>query len=197
MLDETNSTNMDAPAPTPPEESNNRTFLIVGGIMAGLIFLVLVCFAIYLLVISPNLNKQKNAAQATRNAENASAIQAGTATAQAALWTPTSEDTLTPSPTNTPKSQTPSVTRTQVVVSVSTATFTVTSDPATLAAMQTQLAGQMTSTAVAQLTRGVGGQGMPKTGFFDEAGIPSLIVLALALVVVIFLARRMRKVPTK
>ncbi len=78
-------------------------------------------------------------------------------------------------------------------------TATPTSDPATLIAMQTQLAQQMTSTSVllsgAALTPGVGA--MPKTGFFDQVGLPSLVILTLALIAVIFLARRMRKAPTK
>jgi hypothetical protein len=77
--------------------------------------------------------------------------------------------------------------------------------------MQTQLAFQMTSTAAtqasglkttstvatAQGTPGVNGQVMPTTGFFDQVGLPTMIILALALVAIIFLARRMRKSPTK
>jgi hypothetical protein len=38
---------------------------------------------------------------------------------------------------------------------------------------------------------------MPRTGFFDDIGLPGLIILAIALVAVIFLARRMRKAPVK
>jgi len=38
---------------------------------------------------------------------------------------------------------------------------------------------------------------MPTTGFFDQVGLPSMIILALALVAVIFLVRRLRKSPTK
>jgi hypothetical protein len=38
---------------------------------------------------------------------------------------------------------------------------------------------------------------LPKGGFADEFGIPGLILMALALVVVIFLARRLRKAPAK
>jgi hypothetical protein len=38
---------------------------------------------------------------------------------------------------------------------------------------------------------------MPTTGFFDEVGLPTLIILAVALIAVIFLARRMRKAPSK
>jgi hypothetical protein len=54
MLDENNNPIMsNTPDATPPEEGSNRTFLIVGGIMAGLVFLTLVCMAVYFLVIAP------------------------------------------------------------------------------------------------------------------------------------------------
>jgi hypothetical protein len=78
-------------------------------------------------------------------------------------------------------------------VAAGISTKTPTADPATLSAMQTQLSQQMTSTAVALGTLAIGGEGMPATGFFDQVGLPGLIILTLALVVVIFLARRLRK----
>ncbi len=198
MLDDSNALNMmETPDAPPPEERSNRTFLIVGGVMAGLVFLTLVCMAIYFLVIAPRLTAQKNAAQATIEAGNAQAVQQLTLTAQAALWTPTLQSTPIPLQTGTTAPKTPTVSSTPVIA-LGTPAATATTDPATLAAMQTQLAAQMTSTAAAaQGTRGVGGQGMPTTGFFDEVGIPTMIILALALVAVIFLARRMRKSPAK
>ncbi len=199
MLDEGSTfNNMETPDAPPPEEKSNRTFLIVGGVMAGLVFLTLVCMAVYFLVIAPRIAAQKNAALATIEAGNAQAIQQLTATAQAALWTPTlPPNTPVPLQTNTPISN-PSTVTPVIAILLNTATQTATTNPATLVAMQTQLAAQMTSTAAAaQGTRGIGGQGMPTTGFFDEVGLPSLIILALALVAVIFLARRMRKSPAK
>jgi ABC-type antimicrobial peptide transport system permease subunit len=189
MLDDGNDLNLENPDGQPPEEKGNRTFLVVGGLMAGLVFLTLVCMAVYFLVIAPRLTAQKNAAQATIEAGNAQAIQQLTATAEAALWTPT----LQPTPL-----QSPTIQRTSTpVIALNTATQSPTADMATLAAMQTQLAFQMTSTAAALGTRGVGGQGMPTTGFFDEVGLPSMIILAVTLIAVIFLARRMRKAPIK
>jgi hypothetical protein len=38
---------------------------------------------------------------------------------------------------------------------------------------------------------------LPNTGFIDDAGAPGLMLIGLALVVVIFLVRRLRAVPTK
>jgi hypothetical protein len=199
MLDEGNDINLETPPAQPPEESNNRTFLIVGGVFAALIFLTLICGAVYVLWLGPKLSSQKNAAQATIEAQNAQVVEQMTSTAQAALATPTLPPTFTPTITDTVAAISPTVASTPVVVLNSpTPTETATTDPATLAAMQTELAGQMTTTAAVALgTRAIGGQGMPKTGFFDQVALPTLIVLTAALLAVIFLARRLRKTPTK
>jgi len=195
MLDEGSAPDMiETPDAPPPEEKSNRTFLIVGGIMAGLVFLTLVCMAVYFLVIAPRLNAQKTAAQATIEAENAQVVAQMTTTAEAELWTPTVPPTALPTATLSPVPVTPTKSPTPVIA-LNTATVTLTTDPATLVALQTQLSIQLTSTVVALATQTA--QGMPKTGFFDNGGLPGLVVLAFALVVVIFLARRMRRNPTK
>jgi hypothetical protein len=196
MLDEDNDINPETPETPPPEESGNRTFIIVGGILGALIFLTLLVGAAYVLWLGPRLTAQRNAAQATIEAENAQIAQQMTSTAEAALWTPTLPPTFTPSPTQTGAPKTPTVSPTPVVAAGASAK-TPTADPATLAAMQTQLSQQMTSTAVALGTRAIGGEGMPATGFFDQVGLPGLIILTLALVVIIFLARRLRKASSK
>jgi len=198
MLDEGNNDNLETPEAQPPEESNNRTFLIVGGIFAALIFLTLVCGAIYVLYLGPRLTAQRNAAQATIEAGNAQVVQQMTSTALAALFTPTSKATATLAPTNT---SVPVVNSPTPVLAVSTAalaaTVTPTTDPATLVAMQTQLAIQMTSTSISKGTPALAATGvMPKTGFFDQV-VPTLLILTLALIAVIFLARRLRKAPSK
>jgi hypothetical protein len=193
MLDEGNDLNVETPEAPPPEESNNRAFLIVGGIFAALILLTLLCGAGYVFWLGPRLNAQKNAAQATIQAENALVVQQMTRTAQAALWTPTTQPTSTPTKTAIPVLQKASATPV-VALSVSSPTYTVTSDSSTLVAMQTQLAVQMTSTALA---KGTPAKALATTGFFDEVGLPSLVVLTLALVAVIFLARRLRRAPAK
>ncbi len=194
MLDEGNSQNlMETPDAPPPEQKNNRTFWVVGGIMAGLVFLTLVCMAVYVLVLSPRLAAQRTAAQATIEAGNAQAVQQLTLTAQAALLSPTPQNSPLPLATGTPvASPTP-------VIAVNTPISTSTNDPATLAALQTQLAFQMSSTGQAAIgtQTALAAGGMPPTGFFDEIGLPTMIILALALIVVIFLARRLRKSPSK
>jgi hypothetical protein len=189
MLDEGNNANLETPEAPPPEESSNRTFLIVGGIFAALIFLTLVCGAIYVLWLGPRLTTSRNATQAAIEAQNAQVIMQMTSTAEAALFTPTSQPTSTPTQTPVPPVLSPTPV---IAVGTPVETATPTTDPATLAAMQTQLAQQMTSTAILLQSAGTPGAAMPRTGFFDQVGLPSLIILTLALIAVIFLARRLR-----
>ncbi len=207
MLDESNNVPMETPEAPPPEESNNRTFLIVGGIFAALIFLTLVCGAVYALWYLPRNTASVKATQAVIQAGNAKVVAQMTSTAQAALWTPTSLPTNIPAntaiPTNAPLNSPTAV----LAVPTAISTLIPTTDP-TLVAMQTQLALQMTSTGAAVVTPAVGvlpmaGTGtpaaaaMPRTGFFDQVGLPGLLILTLALIVVIFLSRRLRNAPTK
>jgi hypothetical protein len=199
MLDEGNAPSMsETPDAPPPEEKNNRTFLIVGGVMGGLVFLTLVCMAVYFLVLAPRIAAQRTSAQATIEAGNAQALLQLTQTAQAALFSPTSQTSPLPLATGTkvPNTQVASPTP---VIAVNTPVDTPTNDPATLAALQTQLALQIASTGQAAAGTGTAAAagGMPTTGFFDEVGLPSMVILALALIVVIFLARRLRKSPAK
>ncbi len=199
MLDDGNNLNMmETPDAPPPEEKSNRTFWIVGGIMAGLVFLTMVCMAVYFFILRPRTATQGNATQAAIATQNALNIQKATLTAQAALWTATVPATPLPSKTNTAIPTTPPASPTPVIaLPQNSPAATDTIDPATVIALQTQLAYQMTSTYFsAQSTAGIG-QGMPSTGFFDEIGLPAMIILAVALVIVILLARRMRKSPIK
>ena len=59
MLDEGNDFNMEPAGP--PEGKSNRTFLVVGGIFAALIFVTLLCGAAYILWLGPTLSSQTNA----------------------------------------------------------------------------------------------------------------------------------------
>lgn len=193
MLDEGSDINLDIPGEEPPEESGNRTFLVVGGIIAALFFLTLVCFAVYLFVIRPSQQAAPAGTQTAVARQNLEQAQMLTATAEALLFTPTLEPSFTP--TNTRPPNTPTVTPV-LAVDTPDGDETEEADPEAVAATQTQQAW-LAATLEAQGTRGIGGEGMPETGFFDEVGLPSLIVLALALVAVIFLARRLRKAPTR
>lgn len=166
----------------PPEESNNRTFLIAAGILGGIVLLSIACLAAYALLILP---KQKQTAQAAANmtataAANDDTIHAAlTATFQASIILPTT----TPFPTSTPP----------IAVATNTNTPSVpTLDPSTAT-----VAAALTQAALAQLTvvNIPTSTALPGTGIADEYGAPGLVVMALAFMIVILLARRLRASP--
>jgi hypothetical protein len=182
MFDQGTDPNL-TPADTQPpaEEGNNRTFLIAAGVLAGVVFLTIVCLAIYALVIGPRAAASKANQQATVEAHNLQISQAMTSTAQVALWTPTGLPSPTPTATEVVAQATPSPTSMYDSLT------------ATMAALYTQAAiSQLTptSTLVAPLA-------LPKGGFADEFGIPGLVMMAAILLVVIFLARRLRTSPVR
>jgi hypothetical protein len=184
MFDQGNDPNLTPTDTQPPaEEGNNRTFLIAAGILAGVVFLSIVCLAIYALVISPRTAANKASQQATLEAHNQQIAQAMTSTAEVALWTPTELPSPIPTATDTPV----------VAEALASPTSMYDSLTATMGALYTQAAiSQLTptSTLIAELA-------LPKGGFADEFGIPGLVMMAAVLVVVIFLARRLRTSPVR
>lgn len=170
-------------AEAPPEESSNRTFLIAAGVLGGIVLLSLICVAAIVLVYLPQRNKQTEA-QSAAQTQQAQINDALTLTAMAfnLSLTPQPSPTLPP-PTNTPVVAQPSATNTPLVTNAPDFT-------ATVMAGFTQVAGLAltplpTSTA------------LPTSGFADEVGLPGLMVAAVALIAVIFLARRLRVAPTR
>lgn len=164
----------------PPEESSNRTFLIVAGILGGLVLLGLLCVAGYL-IFTRSTNQQADATALQQATSQAATIQAGlTQTAVVQAITQTAAVTNTVPPTNTP------------VIAQATATVKPTENPATatVAAAFTQIA-LSTQTVIATSTA------LPNTGFTDDIGAPGLMLMAIALVVVIFLVRKLRASPLK
>ncbi len=106
-------------------------------------------------------------------------------TAEAKSWTSTPSVT----PTSAPKTPTPSPTL--VLAPTDTpemgddAGATVDPRTATVAALFTEQAEKdLTTTPIST--------GLPDTGFMDNVGVPGLVALAASLVLVIFLARRLR-----
>jgi cytoskeletal protein RodZ len=194
MLDESSNLEADAPEPQ-PEEKGNRTFLLIAGIFAILIFLTLVCIALYFLVIRPRQAATQTAQEETAEAQRIEQSQAMTATAEAALFTPTFLPTAVPTKTQT---RVAAASPTLVVIVATPLASPEATETLSVEAAQTQLAGQMTQTAaVAGAAAGAGATPLPTTGFFDEVGLPLLLVLTVALLVVIFVTRRLRKAPTR
>jgi hypothetical protein len=181
----------------PPEESSNRPFYIVAGILGGLFLLTLICLVAFVLLRGPltamlgGNGTQNPATQAAIINEQNTQIAFGvTQTEAATAWT------ATPGPTrpatNTPVAQaTATSTR---VVAVATTPASNAARTATIAALLTQSAGRATTTP-ATATMVAGGPtatALPDSGFADNVGAPGLLALGLLLVGVVFLARRLR-----
>ncbi len=163
----------------PPEESSNRTFLLVVGILGGIMLLTLICLGVYALIIAPQRSNQRATQVAEINAQNTQVALSAEQTGTVASFTDT------PTVTSIPPTATTRPTQVVAVPTEALVTFTPDSRTATVAALLTQAAasqGTMTPTA----------SGLPQTGFADEVGVPGLLGLALVLIVVIFLARRLR-----
>ena len=186
----------------PPEESGNRTFLIIAGVLGAVALLCLVFIAIYALVVVP----RSRSAVATQRAvvdsqntqvaviiESTSTSAAGTALAASFTATPTITP-IPPTPTAT-ASPTPllAVATTEVPLQA-TATSTVS---AQMQAAQVTLNANATLVYVSTQTARVLQQAtqqanMPRTGFADSVGLPLMVGMAFVLIAVIFLARRLR-----
>jgi len=176
----------------PPEEPkpSNRNFLIALGILGGIFVIIAAALVIVVLFVLPGRNAARNQQTTAQLAANTATAQFATDEAMKAILQLTPSATTQPS--NTPVQ--PTATNTLVVAPISTSTPTATSvtdaQKATLAAQQTQLAeGKFTATVIATSTA------LPNTGFADEVGLPGLFGLALGLILIIFLARRLRSNP--
>ncbi len=163
----------------PPEESNNRTFLLIAGVLGGLVLLGLLCIVGYYFVQRNAANKNVAAVDA-QNTQQAATIQVGlTQMSLLQAQTQTAAVTNTVPPTNTP------------VIAEATITPSPTANPAT-----STVGAAFTQIAVSTQTIIPTSTALPKTGFAEDAGVPGLMLVAVALVAVIFLVRRLRTSPS-
>jgi LPXTG-motif cell wall-anchored protein len=179
-----------------PEESENRTFVIVAAGLGGLIVLSMICLGVYALVLQP---AQREAAESrpTEIMLTNTAVAIGlTETVEAEQATATPEASDTPFPTST---RVPTNTPTQVVVLPTNTppTSLPTIDPGTVtaAAEQTATAAAAAEVGTPTSTPEPTATALPTTGFGDEAGLPGMAGLAAVLLAVIFLSRRLRARP--
>lgn len=170
----------------PPENANNRTFVLVAGILGAIMLLTLVGLGLYAFVFGPSQRERQATQVAEINAQNTQVARAAALTAAALQFTATPSPTAIP--TDTPP---PTASPTPVVVIPTQVLATNTPDPrtATVAALLTQA-------AAAQETVTPTASGLPQTGFGEDVGVPGLVGLTLVLIGVIFLARRMRAAGT-
>jgi len=175
-----NEFDLDNEEPSSPDDSGNRTFYIVAGVIGGLMLLSLICLALYALVYAPQRRSQQATQAAAINAQNTQVAQAAVETGLAAKFT------ATPTRTQIPPTNTASPSPTLVIAAPTQGQVTPTIDrTATVSALLTEAAsGRETPTPTPS--------SLPDTGFAEDVGIPAMVGLALLLVVIIFLARRLR-----
>lgn len=184
--------------------SGNRNFILALGIMGAIFILVLIALVWFWL----SRGSQGGGAQADIDATNQVIMTANAATASAA--TQTAGFILTPSVTST-ATQTqvpPTATNTQVLAQASVtstlaaggAILTVTPNlqtrTATIVPLLTENAAQTQTKAAAIGLTGTA-TALPKTGFAEDVGLPGLFGLALGLILVIVLVRRLRLSPSR
>jgi hypothetical protein len=187
---------LDTPEEEESSSGSNRTFVMVAGGLGVLMIIALAFMAIYALVILPKQRAGGEAAAATSTTivQQEAAAQALTQTALALA-----QATDTPKPTNTPTSTALAEATEEGVAEEPLFTASgPTADPRTAtvqalltsaAAAQTQAASSLntvtpTSTLISAL---------PDAGFLDDAGAPALVGIAILLVLVIMMARRLRQ----
>ncbi len=164
----------------PPEETSNRTFMIIAGVLGVLVLLGIFCVVGYFL-INMGSTRQNSVTQTAQSVQQKATIQAGL-TQRSFMQA----QTLAAAVTNTVEpSKTP-------VIAEASQTSSPTPNPATatIGAAFTQIAVS-TQTVIATSTA------LPKTGFAEDVGAPGLMMIAIALVAVIFLVRRLRASPSR
>ncbi len=176
--------------PDDSESGNRSTFTIIAIVIGGIILVSLICMAVAVVIWLPAQNNARATQQAAALAAQTEAIVAQQQTEEAQA-TPTLPPTpvLTDTPTSTPV----------IVFATETPVSETTQDPATatVEALQTQLASaQLTVTSQPSPTLGTP-PALSQTGFADEVGLPGLFIVAVILLGVILLARRLREVPTR
>ena len=168
-----------------PEEASNRTFLIVAGVFGAIVVLSLICLVLFVVfkVLPDRNNKSKEATQSAQR--NIDIMKGVTQTAIARSWTATPTQTYTP----VPVTPTTKVTDTPVIKPSSTPTSPNAATMEYLYKMATETKaalGKASPTVTPKATS------LGDTGFADQVGAPALLGLAAVLIVVIFLARRLR-----
>jgi hypothetical protein len=178
-----------------PEESSNRTFLIIAAALGGVALIALMCIAVYVLVFLPRAREAQTAQRATLEAQNtevaliiARTSTSAAETAMAAGFTATPTNTLPPPTATATSSPTPVV----AVPSPSPQTAVTGPEMATATALHSTLQANATLYAATLTARPLQPTAIPNTGFADDVGLPAMLGMAVLLVVVIFLARRLR-----
>jgi hypothetical protein len=173
----------------PTNGNGNRTFLIIVGVLGGIMVLALLCIGGLALFRYLPGQRSAQSVNATNAAQATTIAMAASQTAAAPKPTSTSKPTLVPTYTQAP-------TNTPVIVLGPTKSPTFNIEAATREALLTQAVLASASPTVAAPTSASTQQPtstvLPGTGIGGELGTPGLIAAAFVLVVIIFLVRRLR-----
>lgn len=171
---------------------SNRTFLIVAGVLGGILLIALLAIAAYAILILPGRGPGQQTQAAEINATNTAIAQEAQLTAVARQVTVTATFTATLEPSATPSPQ-PSASSTPILAPTNTDEPVEGTPPtpdtaatATVAALLTQQAAGDEPTPIPTSTA------LPDTGFADDFGVPGLALIAGVLLVIIILSRRLR-----
>lgn len=180
---------LESPEELPPEESGNRTFMLVAGGLGGFALISLICLGlVWYFRGGGGPATDVNATAAAINARNTEVAQAAEGTAAALALTPTVTQTLAPTATPSPTMEGMTVTPDGTV----TGGPTVHPATATVRVLLTQAAIAQTQAAQDLLTVTPTATALPGTGIGDEIGLTGMLALASTLILVIVFARRLR-----
>ena len=193
------------PSPQKPygNGSSNKPFIIGVGILGAVVVISILAIIAYVILFRPKTTSDLQSQAAEIQAQNTaiSLIASQTAVVEQKLSTQKAAPSTTPvlpSPTSVVAMPSP----TSVAGSISTSVAG--QDPAirtaTVAAFQTQAAATLMGTQVSEGTQIAMGTlvpqvtptTLPTAGFMDEVGLPLLFGAAIALILIIFLVRKLR-----
>jgi len=184
--------------PPQPKKGDNRPFMVAVGVLGAIFLIILIAMGVFALIIVPQRNAARAEQAAQINAANTATSVAATEAAIAQALAATGTAQFVPSATM-PATPTP-------VVVFATETPTPGGDgigagadlnarTATVSALLTLAAGGGTTPNATQASQTAAAKtptALPTTGFADDVGLPGLLGVALLLVTVIVLTRRLR-----
>jgi hypothetical protein len=182
---------------------NNRSFMVIVGVLGAIILLALLAAAAYAILVLPGQNSARAKQAIEINAQNTATVMAATSSAMTAMApTETPEPTATPEPSNTPlptETPLPPVSTSTAVLGVGGASEDI-AMTATVSSLLTQAAGTKPgANGTATTDPNAFGAGsnltptaLPTTGFADEVGIPATVGLAFLCIVLILVTRQLR-----
>lgn len=173
---------------------SNRTFMVIVGIIFAFFILIGGAIAAYVLLIAPKSQAKTAQEAALINAQNTATSVAATEQSFVMQQALTPSATLMPSATQETAADTPTpvmIVATDTPVPTATEEVTVEVGAADFDALTATVAALLTLAAEGKTTTATP-SALPTSGFADDVGLPGMFGLALLMVAIIFLARRLR-----